>query len=102
MTSMSGVVQLAFMKSLAIWDDIEIYADTVGLVVTLQLAQIRVQDFYSCNDIFHQTSVAKHKAGWEIELTTFCLKKIRGLKMFFFLLFVEIDKEAIELGIRWS
>ena len=75
MTSMSGVVQLAFMKSLAIWDDIEIYTDTVGLVVTLQLAQIRVEDFYSCNDIFHQTCVAKHKVGWEIELTTFCLKK---------------------------
>ena len=52
MTAMSGVVQLAFMKSLAIWDDIEIYTDTVGLVGTLQLAQIRVEDlqlYFSSN-----------------------------------------------------
>ena len=27
MTSMSGVVYLAFMNSLALWDDIEIYTD---------------------------------------------------------------------------
>ena len=45
MTSMSGVVQLAFMKSLAVWDDTEIYTDTIGLEVTLQLAQIDVEDF---------------------------------------------------------
>ena len=35
MTSMGGVVQLAFMKSLAVWDDIKIYTDTIGLAVTL-------------------------------------------------------------------
>ena len=49
-TSMSGIVQLAFMKSLAVWDDFEIYADTVWLVVALQLAQIQVDNFYSFND----------------------------------------------------
>ena len=52
MTSMSGVVQLVFIKSLGVWDDIEIHADTIGLVVTLQLAQIEVDDFYSFNDLF--------------------------------------------------
>ena len=46
MTSMSGIVQLAFMKSLALWDEFEIYTDTIGLVVTLQFAQIEVRDFY--------------------------------------------------------
>ena len=49
MTSMSGVVQLAFMKSLAIWDDFEIYADTIGFVVTLQLAQIQIGDVLGRN-----------------------------------------------------
>ena len=62
------------MKSLAVWDDIEIYTDTIGLVVTLQLAQIEVDDFYTCDDMFHQTSVTKHIVGWERELTIFCLK----------------------------
>ena len=80
---MSGVVQLAFMKSLAVWDDIEIYSDTIGLAVTLQLAQIDVDDFYSCNDMFHQTSVTIHVVGWGRELTTFSLKD----KMIFFFLF---------------
>ena len=65
------------MKSHAVWDDIEIYTDTIGLVVTLQLAQIEVEDFYSCNDMFHQTSVTKHKLGREKELTTFSLKNKR-------------------------
>ena len=74
MTSMGGVVQLAFMKSLAIWDDIEIYTDTIGLVVTLQLAQIEVVGFYRFNDMFHQTSVPKRKVGWQEELTTFPCK----------------------------
>ena len=52
MTSMSGVVQLAFMKALAVWGDIKIYTYTIGLVVTTQLAQIKVADFYWFNDIF--------------------------------------------------
>ena len=86
------------MKSLAVWDDIEIYTDTIGLVVTLQLAQIEVDDFYSCNDMFHQTSVTKHVGGWERELTTFSLKgkRIFLLLCFFFCLFVKTDKEAIK------
>ena len=62
------------MKSLAVWDDIEIYTDTIGLVVTLQLAQIEVDDFYTCDDMFHQASVTKHIVGWERELTIFSLK----------------------------
>ena len=74
MTSMCGVVQLAFMKSLAVWDDIEIYTDAIGLLVTLHLAQIEVEDFYSCNDMFYQTSVTKHIVRWEKELTTLSLK----------------------------
>ena len=77
------------MKSIAVWDDIEIYTDTIGLAVTLQLAQIEVDDLYSCNDMFHQTSVTKHIVGWERELTTFSLKDKRILifLFFFFLLF---------------
>ena len=74
MTSMSGVVQLAFMKTLAVWDDIQIYTDTIAFQVTSQLAQIEVDDFYSCNDMFRQTSVTKHIVGSERELTTFSLK----------------------------
>ena len=71
---MSGIVQLAFMRSLAVWDNFEIYADTIGLVVALQLAQIQVDNFYSFNDMFHQTSATIHVVGWERELTTFSLK----------------------------
>ena len=66
------------MKSLAAWDDIEIYTDTTGLVVTLQLAQIEVEDSYSCNDMIYQTSVTKHKVRWEKKLTTFSLKDKRN------------------------
>ena len=84
MTSMSGVVQLAFMKSLAIRNGFEIYTDTIGFEVTLQLAQIEVDDFYSCNDMFHQTSVTKHIVGWERELTIFSLKGKYNLDSFFF------------------
>ena len=76
------------MKSIAVWDDIEIYTDTIGLAVTLQLAQIEVDDLYSCNDMFHQTSVTKHIVGWERELTTFSLKEKRILEFFFFLAFL--------------
>ena len=65
------------MKFLAVWDDIEIYTDTIGLLVTLQLAQIEVEDSYSCNDMIYQTSVTKHKVRWEKELTTFSLKDKR-------------------------
>ena len=79
MTSMSGTLQLAFMKSLAVWVDFEIHTDTIGLVVTLQLAEIEVRDFYSCNDMFHQIFVTKHIVGWERELTTFSLKGKRML-----------------------
>ena len=71
---MSGIVQLAFMKSLAVWDNFEIYADTVGLVVALQLAQIQVDNFDSFNNMLHQTSVTIYVVGWERELTTFSLK----------------------------
>ena len=91
MTSMSGIVQLAFMKSLAVWDGIEIYTDTIGLVVTLQLAQIEVDDFNSCDDMSHQTSVTKHIVGWERELTTFSLKGkniLESIALFFFFCFL--------------
>ena len=89
------------MKSHAVWDDIEIYADTIGLVVTLQLAQIKIDDFYSCNDMFNQTSVTKHKLGWEKELTTFSLKKMRFLEFCERCLFVKTDKQ-LSPGSRWS
>ena len=38
MTSMSGIVQFVLVKSLAVWGDIEIYADSFGIVVTFYLA----------------------------------------------------------------
>ena len=72
------------MKFLAVWEDFEIYTDTIGLVVTLHLAQIEVDDFYGCNGMFRQTSVTKHKLGWEKELTTFSLKDKSILDLFFF------------------
>ena len=72
------------MKSLALWEDFEIYTDTIGLVVTLHLAQIEVDDFYGCNCMFCQTSVTKHKLGWEKELTTFSLKDKSMLDLFSF------------------
>ena len=90
MTSMSGVVKLAFMKSLAVWDDIEIYTDTIGLVVTLQLAQIEVEDFYTCNDTFDQTTVTKYIVGWGKELTTFSLKDKRILDFVLFCFFFHL------------
>ena len=68
------------MKSFAVWDDIEIYTDTIGFVVTSQLAQIEVEYFDSCDEMFHQTSVTKHKVSWERELTTFSLKDKRILE----------------------
>ena len=70
MTSMSGVVQLAFMKSLAIWDDFEIYADTVGLEVTMQLAQIQIGDVLGRNAMVCEAFVFKDVA-WKKKLTTF-------------------------------
>ena len=75
MTSMSGVVQLAFMKTAVVCDDIEIYTDTIGLVITLQLAQIEFEYFYSCSNMFHETFAPKHEFAWEEELTTCSCKK---------------------------
>ena len=69
-TSMSGVVQLAFVKSLAIWDDLEIYADTIGFVVTLQLAQIQTGDVLGRNAMVCEAFVFKYVA-WKKKLTTF-------------------------------
>ena len=83
-TLMSGVVQLAFVKSLVVWEDFEIYTDTIGFVVTLQLTQIEVDDIYSCDGMFRQTSVTKHKLGRERKLTTFTLKDKRILDFFSF------------------
>ena len=40
MTAMSGVVQFALVKSLAIWGDIKIYAGTIGFVVTFFVAML--------------------------------------------------------------
>ena len=86
MTSMSGIAQLALMTSLAVWGNIEIYTDTVGLEVTLQLTQIEVNDFYSFNDMLHETSVKKLVVGWERELTAFSLKDKKSFSFFFFFL----------------
>ena len=69
MTSVSGVVQLAFMKSIPVWDD-KIYTYTIGLVVTVQFAQIKVADVYRFDDMFCQTAVPKRKVGSEEKLTT--------------------------------
>ena len=84
------------MKFLAVWEDFEIYTDTIGLVVTLHLAQIEVDDFYGCNGMFRQTSVTKHKLGWEKELTTFSLKDKSSLDLFFF--FFSFSKFTISSG----
>ena len=97
MTSMSGVVQLAFMKSLAIWDDFEIYTDTVGFEVTLQLTQIEVDNFYSFNDMLHETSVTKLVVDWESELTAFSLKNKKSFSFFFLLNFSELKIEQRNL-----
>ena len=66
---MRGVVQLAFMKSIPVWED-KIYTYTIGLVVAMQLAQIKVGDVYRFDDMFYQTSVPKRKVGSEEKLTT--------------------------------
>ena len=71
MTSVSGIVQLAFMRSIAMWDDIKIYTYTIGLLVTTQLTQIKVADVNRFDDMFYQTSVPKRKVGSEEKLTTF-------------------------------
>ena len=86
MSSMSGIVQLALMTSLAVWGNIEIYTDTVGFEVTLELTQIEVDDFYSFNDMLHETSVTKLVVDWERELTTFSLKNKKSFSFFFFFL----------------
>ena len=70
MTLMSGVVELAFMKSPAVSGDIKIYTDTIGLVVTTQLANIKVGDINRFDDMFYQTPVPKRKVGSEEKLTT--------------------------------
>ena len=70
MTSMSDVVQLAFMKSFTLWDDFEIYTDTIGFTVTLQLAQIQIGDFLGCNVMVSEAFVSKDVA-WKTKLTTF-------------------------------
>ena len=44
--------------------------------------------------MFHETSVTKHKVGWEIELTTFSLKDKTFLAFF---LSLKTDKEGTDL-----
>ena len=65
---MSGVVQLAFMKSFVVWDDIEIYTDTIGFVVTLKLAQIQIGNIFCRNNMVGETFVSSEEFGWEKEL----------------------------------
>ena len=67
---MSGVVQIAFMKSLAIWDDFEIDTDTIWFVVTMQLAQIQIGDVLGRNAMVCEAFVFKYVA-WKNKLTTF-------------------------------
>ena len=94
---MSGIVQLALMTSLAVWGNIEIYTDTVGFEVTLQLTQIDVDDFYSFNDMLHETSVTKLVVGRERDLTTFSLKDKRNFFFFFFLISSKVKIEQRNL-----
>ena len=68
MTLMSGVVQLAFMKSVVVWDDFEIYTDAIGFVVTLQLAQIQIGNFYCRNVMVREAFVSFDEFGWERKL----------------------------------
>ena len=97
MTSMSGIVQLTLMTSLAVSGNIEIYTDTVGFEVTLQLTQIEVDDFCSFNDMFHETSVTKLVVGWESELPAFSLKDKKSFTFFFLLNFSELKIEQRNL-----
>ena len=59
---MSGVVQIAFMKSLAIWDDFEIDTDTIWFVVTMQLAQIQIGDVLGRNAMACEAFVFRYVA----------------------------------------
>ena len=58
------------MKSLAVWDDLEIYTDTIGLEVTLQLAQIQIGDVLGRNAMVCEAFVFKDVASKK-KLTTF-------------------------------
>ena len=58
------------MKSLAVWDDLEIYTDTIGLEVTLQLAQIQIGDVLGRNAMVCEAFVSKDVA-WKKKLPTF-------------------------------
>ena len=74
MTSMSGVVQFALVKSFAVWDDIEIYADTIGFVVTFYLAGIQSGNFFCRNVMVREAFVSKEEVAWEKKLTTLICK----------------------------
>ena len=74
MTSMSGVVQFALVKSLAVWSDIEIYADTIGFVVTFYLAGIQSENFFCRNVMAREAFVSKEEVAWEKKLTTLICK----------------------------
>lgn len=74
MTSMSGVVQFALVKPLAVWGDIEIYADTIGFVVTFYLAWIQSGNFFCRNVMVREAFVSKEEVAWEKKLTTFTCK----------------------------
>ena len=74
MTSMSGVVQFALVKSFAVWGDIEIYADTIGFVVTFYLAGIQSENFFCGNVMVREAFVSKEEVAWEKKLTTLICK----------------------------
>ena len=58
------------MKSLAVWDDFQIYTDTIGFEVTLQLAQIQIGDVLGRNAMVCEAFVFKHVPSKK-KLTTF-------------------------------
>ena len=45
MTSISGIVQFVLEKSLAVWGDIEIYADSIGIVETFIWHEYKAEAF---------------------------------------------------------
>ena len=74
MTSMSGVVQFALVKPVAVCGDIEIYADTIGFVVTFYRAGIQNGNFFCRNVMVREAFISKEEVAWEKKLTTLICK----------------------------
>ena len=70
MVSMSGIVQLAVVKSLAGSTEVEINADAVRVLVTSQPTHVEILNLQSLNSMVHKTLVLKEEEQWEDKLST--------------------------------